>query len=454
MGVVVRQSQTEQQRLRAEDFFELVDNRDGAAFAHQDRLAAKRQFQCAQRRPRLAALRRNQIRLRAVAGLNLQPHRRRADFFEIIADDFADFRRTLVRHEAAGDFRARHGGHDGLAAVALIAAGQAVDFKRRTRAAAFHRRETALAGQFRNAEKFLQLALGNRVTRGLLPFQFRERRDVVIKAGNRDAAMIIVDLRQQAGERHRRIFHAAAEDAGVQIARRPAQLDFKRDDAAQRVGERGMFQAGHSGVGNDDGIAEQFAAIFFEKVREAFAADLLLAFDDERQIARQRRAGFEMRFDGLEMREVLAFVVSRAARVNRAACDARLKRRRCPQLQRLRRLHVVMAVNHVMRLAGIFRRAESWQQRWDVPWSGRASRRGRFVGNDSPATPRRRANPFDAAAGRRRWAAGGSRKVRPRSGPGFVSDNRAPIAWPRDYHAEAIFQCAICLQNRSEIILA
>ena len=46
-----------------------------------------------------------------------------------------------------------------------------------------------------------------------------------------------------------------------------------------------------------------------------FAADFLLAFDDEGQIARQFRAGFQIRLDGLEMRQVLALVVGRAARV-------------------------------------------------------------------------------------------------------------------------------------------
>ncbi len=137
----------------------------------------------------------------------------------------------------------------------------------------------------------------------------------------------------------------------MQIARRPAHRDFERDDAAQRVGKRGIFQAGHAGVRNDDGVAKQFAAVCFEKVREARAADLLLAFDDERQIARQLRAGFQIRLDCLQMREVLTLVISRAARENFTSNDARLKRRRRPQIKRLRRLHVVMAVNHVMRPA-------------------------------------------------------------------------------------------------------
>jgi len=41
MRIVVRQTQAEEQRIRAEDFFELVHDGNRAALAHQDRLAAK-----------------------------------------------------------------------------------------------------------------------------------------------------------------------------------------------------------------------------------------------------------------------------------------------------------------------------------------------------------------------------------------------------------------------------
>jgi len=86
-----------------------------------------------------------------------------------------------------------------------------------------------------------------------------------------------------------------------------------------------------------------------EKFCEVRAADFLLAFDDEREVAGQGSAGFEIGLDSLEMHEVLAFVVHAAAGVNRAALDARRERRRLPQIKRLRRLHVVMAVNHEVR---------------------------------------------------------------------------------------------------------
>ena len=87
----------------------------------------------------------------------------------------------------------------------------------------------------------------------------------------------------------------------------------------------------------------------FEKTGKAFAADFFLAFDHERQIAGQGSAGFQIGFDRFEVREILAFVVRAAARENVAAGDARLEWRRLPEFQRLRRLHVVMAINQVVR---------------------------------------------------------------------------------------------------------
>ncbi len=148
----------------------------------------------------------------------------------------------------------------------------------------------------------------------------------------------------------------------MQVARRPAHRDFKRDDAAQRVGERGMIGIRHPGVRNDDGIAGEFTAMGFKEFREVRAADFLLAFDDEGQITGQGSSRFEIGFNGFEVREVLAFVVGRAAGEKRSARDARLERRRFPQFKRLRRLNIVVPVNHEVRFPAFATlwRGKSW----------------------------------------------------------------------------------------------
>ena len=107
--------------------FEIVDDGNRAAFAHQHRRAAERGFERAQRRLCLA---------RSWARPDTPPRRdrprspaarRRTDFSDMAADEFANFCRSLVRHEAAGDFRPRPRRHNRLAAFTLVAARQAID---------------------------------------------------------------------------------------------------------------------------------------------------------------------------------------------------------------------------------------------------------------------------------------------------------------------------------------
>src|ERR1019366_9577783 len=143
MRVVIRQAQAEQQRIRAENFFELVHNRNRAAFAHQNRLAAKGFFQRAQRGLRLCTRGRNKISLRTVAGLDLQSHRRRTNLLEMSEQGLTVVFRLLIRHDAAVYFGPRPPCNDGFAAFARVAAGEAVDFKRRPRAALFTGSKTA-----------------------------------------------------------------------------------------------------------------------------------------------------------------------------------------------------------------------------------------------------------------------------------------------------------------------
>src|SRR5579871_5380934 len=45
MGVVIRQAEAEEQRIRAKDFLELVDDGDGAALTHEDGFVAEGIFQ-------------------------------------------------------------------------------------------------------------------------------------------------------------------------------------------------------------------------------------------------------------------------------------------------------------------------------------------------------------------------------------------------------------------------
>ena len=165
-------------------------------------------------------------------------------------------------------------------------------------------------------------------------------------------AAAVADLGEDAGEGHGGVFHRAAEDAGVQVARRTVDGDLKGHDAAQTVAERGLVGRGHAGVRDDEGFALQFRAVLAQEFGQVRAADLLLALDDEGEVAGQGGAGLEIGFDGLEVGEVLAFVISAAAGEEVAAFHAGFEGRGLPEFERLGRLDIVVAVHNVVGLAG------------------------------------------------------------------------------------------------------
>ncbi len=82
----------------------------------------------------------------------------------------------------------------------------------------------------------------------------------------------------------------------------------------------------------------------FDVRAEVLAADFLFALDEELHLQRQLADRFDPGFDALDVREHLAFVVGRAAGVDVAVADGRLERRADPLVERLGRLHVVVAV--------------------------------------------------------------------------------------------------------------
>src|SRR5437899_8681659 len=172
----------------------------------------------------------------------------RTNLFQVPRDEFMNALRRLVRDETKSEFSARPCGDNCLAAFALVTAGQPVDFDCWAGRPLFLRGETAFAEQSRDAEKS---AVGDIVVRDaaqLLPFVFGQRNDVVIEAGDGDAAVFVSQLREQLAQGHRRIVHRPAVNAGVQIARWSVYLDLHRADAAQRVGQRRMFQVWDPGV--------------------------------------------------------------------------------------------------------------------------------------------------------------------------------------------------------------
>ena len=98
--------------------------------------------------------------------------------------------------------------------------------------------------------------------------------------------------------------------------------------------------------------AFRFRGVFRDVFRHRFSADFFFSFDQKLHVHRQRAVHRAQRFHGFDVHVHLALVVAGSAGVEISVADGGLKRRRGPQLQRIGRLDVVMAVTQHGRLAG------------------------------------------------------------------------------------------------------
>ena len=167
----------------------------------------------------------------------------------------------------------------------------------------------------------------------------------VVEARDRHVSVGVVHRREDAGERHRGIHHAAAVHAGVQIARRTLHVDLEVREPAQRRENRRQPRREHRRVGDDHRVAGQHLLVGLDELGKVLAADFLLALGEDDHVHRQRAARREVRLERFDVEIELAFVVDRTAREDLAVAHRRLEGRAVPQLERLGGLHVVVAVD-------------------------------------------------------------------------------------------------------------
>ena len=174
-----------------------------------------------------------------------------------------------------------------------------------------------------------------------------EFEDVVVEAGHLHAAVRVVQRRDEAGDRRRRVRNRAAEHAGVQVEIGAVEVHRARDQPAHAGDHARDVRRDHAGVGDDDDVGVETIAVRGEQFLEVRRAGLLLALDQE--LERDRRAGAagrrEVRAQAEQVEQQLALVVGRAARTQHVTVDRRVERVGVPQLQRVDRLHVVVAVD-------------------------------------------------------------------------------------------------------------
>ena len=164
-------------------------------------------------------------------------------------------------------------------------------------------------------------------------------------------AAAILHLRDHLRQHERRVGDGAAKGSRMQVGAAAAQVDLAVDQAAESVADRRNAAGEHRRVRDHDDVGLERVLVGDDEVVEVRAADLFLALEDDPDVHRQLAVLLQMRLDRLEVHEDLALVVGRSAGVDLAVADRRLEGRRLPQVERIDRLHVVVAVEQNRRRA-------------------------------------------------------------------------------------------------------
>ncbi len=164
--------------------------------------------------------------------------------------------------------------------------------------------------------------------------------------------MRILERGENLRERLQRVLHDAAKVARVQVGRGTAHGNLPADEPAQRRRQRRNALGEYRRVRHDDHVARQPLLFAREKWLEVRGADFFFAFDHDFDVDGQLAVDAQVRLDRGDVHQALALVVDRAATVQLAVAHRRVERRRRPQLERVDRLHVVMAVDQHRRRAG------------------------------------------------------------------------------------------------------
>ena len=163
------------------------------------------------------------------------------------------------------------------------------------------------------------------------------------------------DRAERLDQRVRRIERRAAVQPGVEVALAGAERHVEVRDAAGRDVERGAVAGDHPAVEDHRGVAA--ALVGLEELDDRMAARFLLAVAREAHVDRKLTGPGELAC-GRQQQVQLALVVGDPTAIQVLAPDLGLERRRLPQLERIGRLHVEVAVAEDSRRAvGVARRA-------------------------------------------------------------------------------------------------
>ncbi len=185
----------------------------------------------------------------------------------------------LVGHEPGGKFGVGLGGNHGLGAFADVAAPNAVEFKGGTGPKLFDDGESLFANIARGSNRFFKIFFLPRQRLEGFALRVAKLGHVIVKAGDGNAEILVVQFGKELGQDGERIGDGAAVDAGVQIAGRSSQFNLVVIESAQSVGDGGHALGEHGGIGNDQRVGFEFFLVFLYIIPKADAAHFFFALD-------------------------------------------------------------------------------------------------------------------------------------------------------------------------------
>ncbi len=141
-----------------------------------------------------------------------------------------------------------------------------------------------------------------------------------------------------------RVSDGAAEVPAVEVFLRAGHLDLEIRQPPQRVGNGGLVLGVDAAVTIQHHVAREQVLVRIDEGAQVGRADFFLTLEQELQVHAQRIV-FLHRFDRTQAGVELAFHVRRPPRHHIIAAHRGLEGRAVPLLERVRRLHVVVAVD-------------------------------------------------------------------------------------------------------------
>ncbi len=165
------------------------------------------------------------------------------------------------------------------------------------------------------------------------------------EAGDGYVPFLVMERRDEPGQKRRRVQHGASEDPGVDGVAQHADPEGAVHESSQARRERGGADGPVARVRNHDDVGRESFAVRVEEFSEARRSCFLLALDEERDTHPGGVAqDFRDRAPSRQMDHDPRFVVRCAATEQAPAADLRGERRGVPEREVSRWLHVMVGV--------------------------------------------------------------------------------------------------------------